>query len=134
MDFQFLDNTPTALEYCELRKVCGLGLKTEAAAALGLPRSLYSISIRSNGKLVGMGRIIGDLGCHVQITDIAVHPDFQKQGLGLEIMKRIMVFVKRECPDCCFVNLFADVDFLYKKFGFIESTKSMGMYLDWSKV
>jgi ribosomal protein S18 acetylase RimI-like enzyme len=132
MNYKFLDELPTPAEYCELRKKCGLSLKTEHAATIGLPKSLYSITIREEGRLIGMGRAIGDLGCHVQITDIAVHPDFQKQGLGFKIMEKIMTFVIKECPECCYVNLFADVDFLYKKFGFVEATKSQGMYLDWT--
>lgn len=105
-------------------------MRTEKAASLGLPRSLYSVTVRDGERLIGMGRAIGDLGCHVQITDIAVHPKYQKMGLGFQIMTRIMTFVKKECPECCYVNLFADVDFLYKKFGFIEATKSKGMHLD----
>lgn len=133
MKFQIDDALPTPTEYCELRKICGLSPKTEHAATLGLPRSLYSVTIRADGRLIGMGRVIGDLGCHVQITDIAIHPDFQKQGLSNEIMTKIMGFVKKEVPDCCFVNLFADVDYLYKKFGFIDSLKSKGMYLDWKQ-
>lgn len=134
MDFTILEQVPSAEEYCELRKICGLAPKTIKAANMGLPRSLYAISIRSDGKLVGMGRIVGDLGCHVQITDIAVRPEFQGQGLGNLINKHILDFVKKECPECCFVNLFADVDYLYQKFGFVPLLKSKGMYLDWSKV
>lgn len=134
MEFQILDQIPTSAEYCELRKLCGLSEKTLQAADMGLPRSLYAVTIRFHGKLIGMGRIIGDLGCHVQITDIAVHPDFQGRKFANLIMDKIMGFVKRECPECCFVNLFADVEFLYVKYGFIPSVKSQGMYLDWGKV
>ena len=134
MDFEVLERVPEPLEYCNLRKKCGLGGRTEQGAAIGLPRSLYAITIRSESKLVGMGRAVGDLGCHVQITDIAVDPDHQGRGLGRMIMERIMIFVKQECPESCFVNLFADVDFLYEKFGFINSVKSRGMHLDWNKI
>lgn len=125
---------PSSQEYCDLRKLSGLSPKTLEAAEISLPRSLYTVSIRENDKLVGMGRVIGDLGCFVQIVDIAVHPDYQGQKLGRLIMENIMDFIKKECHRCAFVNLFADVGFLYQKFGFVDSVKSQGMYLDWSRV
>lgn len=45
-----------------------------------------------------------------------------------------MNFIDKEVPRCAFVNLFVDVDFLYGKYGFVRSNKSIGMYLDWSKL
>lgn len=134
MEIEISEQVPTVTEYCELRKVAGLSPKTEQSAAIGLPKSLFAVSIRSNGSLIAMGRAIGDLGCFVQITDIAVHPEHQGKGLGRVVMERIMAFVERECPKDSFVNLFADVEFLYQKFGFVHSTKSKGMYLDWRLV
>lgn len=123
------EEIPQPKEYCDLRAKCGLVKRSEHAATLGLPRSLYSVTIRDGARLIGMGRVVGDLGCHVQVTDIAVDPDFQGQGLGRKIIERIMAFIHKECPKTCFVNLFADVDGLYEKFGFVPSTKSKGMYL-----
>lgn len=134
MEWNIFEETPTAQEYVELRSKCGLAKRTIEAASLGLPRSLYSVIIRSRGKLVAMGRLVGDLGCHVQVTDIAVHPEFQKKGLGNLIMNKIMKFVRKECPDCCYVNLFSNVDFLYEKHGFVLPQRSKGMHLDWKKL
>ena len=125
---------PLPQEYCDLRELAGLSPKTIEAAMVSLPRSLFSVTIRDGEKLIGMGRVIGDLGCHVQIVDIAVNPDYQGQKFGRVIMEHIMEFVKTECHRCAFVNLFADVGFLYEKYGFVNSVKSQGMYLDLSKV
>lgn len=134
MKYNVQIQAPSPQEYCDLRVLTGMSPKTIEAATVSLPKSLYAISIRDGEKLIGMGRAIGDLGCHVQITDIAVHPDYQGQRLGRVIMENIMEFVKKECHRCAFVNLFADVGFLYEKFGFVNSVKSQGMYLDWSQV
>lgn len=121
--------SPTVEEYCEMRKVCGLAPRTREAAEQGLPRSLFAVSLRDeNKKLVAMGRVVGDLGCHVQIVDIAVHPDHQKKGLSLKIMDAVMDFITREVPECAYVNLFADVDYLYQKYGF-DYAVSKGMSL-----
>ena len=120
---------PTPEEYCELRVICGLAAKTLDAARTALPRSLYTVTVRDQGKLVGMGRVVGDLGCHVQIVDIAVRPSHQKRGISHKIMKEIMKFIELNVPSCAFVNLFADVDFLYQKYGFVLGEKTKGMYL-----
>ncbi len=136
MNYSLSTTPPTAEEYCYLRKVGGVSEKTIEAATLALPRSLFTVCIRCNNtnQLLAMGRVIGDLGCHVQVCDIVVHPDQQGCGLGKQIMTSIMNFIHKEVPRCAFVNLFADVDFLYGKYGFVCSNKSIGMYLDWSKL
>ena len=134
MDFIIIEAPPGVDEYCALRTKCGLAPRSEESARVGLPRALYSVTLRSGEKLIAMGRVVGDLGCHVQITDIAVDQEFQGQGLGRMVMERIMSFIHQNVPRTCFVNLFADVDFLYQKFGFVQTTKAKGMYLDWTTV
>ena len=44
-------------------------------------------------------------------------------------MEEIMTFINENIPQSCFVSLFADVGFLYEKFGFVPSDESKGMYL-----
>ena len=71
---------PTVGEYCALRILTGLSAMDPDAAVDALPRSLHAVTLRHDGRLVGMGRVVGD-GLHVQVVDIAVHPDVQGQGL-----------------------------------------------------
>lgn len=133
MDIQITEVPPTPEEYCLLRAKCGLGPRTVEAAALALPRSLYALSLREKDHLVGMGRVVGDLGSHVQIVDIAVEPHNQKRGLSRVIMDRLMAFVTANVPSCAYVNLFSDVDYLYQKYGF-EYSVSKGMSLNRAKI
>lgn len=131
MSYIILIETPTPIEYCELRKAGGLSEKTIDADTISLPKSLFSVVIRSSNdnELIGMGRVVGDLGCHVQICDIVVNPNYQKRGFSKLLMQEIMKFVEKEVHQCAFVNLFADVGFLYERYGFIKSNQSIGMYL-----
>ena len=130
MNIRINEEPPTAEEYCLLRAKCGLGARTVEAAIIALPRSLFSITLRNpKNELIGMGRIVGDLGSHVQIVDIAVEPDYQKLGLSRLIMDRLMNFVAVEVPTCADVNLFSNVDALYQKYGF-ENAVSNGMSLN----
>lgn len=118
---------PTVDEYCELRIIAGLSAMDPVAAIDALPRSLHAVTLRQDGQLVGMGRVVGD-GLHVQVCDIAVHPDAQGQGLSRMIMENIMEFV-HTLPASTIVNLFADIDWLYQKFGFVVPEHSTGMSL-----
>ena len=125
---QLENKIPDPAEYCTLRTACGLSSMTLEAAQAGLPKSLYVVTLRQNGKFVGMGRVVGD-GLHVQVVDIAVDPEFQGQGYSRQIMERIMSFIDEKIPKCSVVSLFADVDLLYQKFGFVKPQKSQGMFL-----
>lgn len=122
---------PEAYEYIELRDAAGLSIRKLAHAAIGLSNSLFSVVIRSDeGKLVGMGRIIGDGGCHYQVVDIAVHPVHQGIGLGKKIMQHIQHYITQEVDEDSYVSLIADqpADKLYRQFNFIPvAPRSIGM-------
>ncbi len=118
---------PSVEEYCSLRVAAGLSAMDPDAAAAALPRSLYAVTIRSEQQLIAMGRVVGD-GLHVQVVDIAVHPEFQGQGLSRQILEEIMSFIAA-LPRSTIVSLFADVDWLYGKFGFVQPQHTTGMTL-----
>lgn len=128
--FEVIEAVPAVDEFCDLRIAAGLSAMDRTAAAAALPRSLHAVTIRDGERLIGMGRVVGD-GLHVQVTDIAVHPQFQGQGLSRLVMASIMGFVAT-LPRSTIVSLFADVDWLYGKFGFAVPRASVGMMLrDW---
>lgn len=117
-------------DFLRLRKLAGLSPRPRAAAVKALPRSLFGVQIISNGKTVGMGRIVGDGGLNFEIVDVAVDPEHQGKGLGRMIMESIMGYLDREAPKGAYITLMADVPELYAKFGFrLTRPKSEGMYL-----
>jgi GNAT superfamily N-acetyltransferase len=121
---------PTVEEYRQLRVVCGLSPKSADAATRGLPNSLFATTIRDRGKLIGMGRVVGDGGCNYEVVDVAVHPDYQRQGLGRRIMAAVMAWLGEQAPESAYVSLIADhhSPVLYSKFGFEPTAPvSIGM-------
>jgi ribosomal protein S18 acetylase RimI-like enzyme len=68
----------------------GLSPKTRQAAERGLPDSIYSVLVKDGKTPIGMGRVIGDSGCHCQVVDICVLPEYQGRGIGKMIMEKIM--------------------------------------------
>ncbi len=123
--------SPTTAEYLELREVAGLSAFDREAARRGLAASLHAIVVRTpDGTAIGMGRLVGDGGCFVQIVDIAVRPEHQGRGLGKRIMQALMDYVATELPTSVYVSLIADGEAqrLYQKYGFERTAPaSVGM-------
>lgn len=127
-----LEEVPAADEYRALRVLAGLSPKTAEAAMRGLSGSLFGACARSDGTLIGMGRIIGDGGLNYEIVDMAVHPDHQRQGIGSLIMDALMSYLRKNAPPSAYVCLIADNDapILYQKYGFeFTAPISVGMAL-----
>lgn len=117
------DEVPSLDDYFALREATGLGAFPAEAARIGLAATLCAVSARDgDGRLVAMARLIGDGGCFAQVTDVAVHPDLQGQGIGTQVMKRLMARAKERLPKGCYVSLIADpgAERLYARFGFTD--------------
>jgi ribosomal protein S18 acetylase RimI-like enzyme len=124
------EKVPEPDEYISLRLAAGLSEKTLEAARLGLPRTLFSVCVRDRGNLIGMGRVIGDGGCNFEIVDVAVLPQYQRKGIGYQIMDSLMEYLRKNAPESAYVSLIADegAPALYRKFGFeFTAPQSFGM-------
>ena len=121
---------PSSEVFLTLRKKAGMGPRSIEGAEKGLGRELFSVLLEhvSTGEIVGMGRIVGDGGTVFHVCDMAVLPEYQRMGGGSLIMAEIMDFIDREAPSDSYVNLMADVDGFYEKWGFERTyPRSRGM-------
>ena len=128
--FKIRLEVPSSEVFLRLRKKAGMGPRSIEGAEKGLGRELFSILLEhvSTGEIVGMGRIVGDGGTVFHVCDMAVLPEYQRMGGGSLIMAEIMDFIDREAPSDSYVNLMADVDGFYEKWGFERtSPRSRGM-------
>ena len=120
---------PPSEDYRRLRVAAGLSPKSAEGAAIGLPNSLFGVTVEKDGRVVGMGRVVGDGGLFFQVVDIAVDPAHQKRGLGKAIMHEISS-VLRTVPRQAYVSLIADGEAhrLYAQYGFRPTAPaSIGM-------
>lgn len=92
-------------------------------AIKGLGREIFSVILRleQSKEIVGMGRVIGDGGTIFVICDMLVIERFQNMGGGTMIMNAIMDYIQKEAPPNSYINLMADVDGFYEKWGFAPS-------------
>jgi GNAT superfamily N-acetyltransferase len=86
-------------EFVALREAAGMTPRTREAAERGLPNSCYGGSV-------------------FQRSDIVVHPDHVGRGLGREITQVVVDWLYENAPSPAYVNLMADVDGFYGRFGF----------------
>ena len=97
-------DTPIVGEFLELHQACGLGRRNAAAAAKGLSGSLYCVTAKSGVRLVAMGRIVGDGGMAATLVDLLVAPDMRGQGIGRELVERLVAWCHEELPRSCVIT------------------------------
>jgi GNAT superfamily N-acetyltransferase len=125
-------DVPSSDEYRALRVAAGLSAMSEESAERGLPSSWCSVCVRQDGRLIGMGRVVGDGGCFFLVVDIAVHPSMQQQGIGKRIMAALVKQLRLRAPAGAMIGLFADGEAyrLYQQFGFkLVAPAAQGMLL-----
>ena len=123
---------PSAEEFLSLRASAGMGPRSPKGVGQGLDNELYCVVLRTNDddELVGMGRVVGDGGTVFHICDMVVKPEWQMKGGGTMIMDALMGFIEDLGVSDAYVNLIADVEGFYEKWGFKPTLpRSKGMFL-----
>lgn len=117
------DNTyPTAAAYNQLRKQVGWYLLDENMIETAFSNSLYCVSVRHEGELIGFGRIIGDKSMFFSIHDVIVASTWQNKGIGKFIMTEIVNYLNNTFAENRVVELMAEKDKegFYEQFGFLR--------------
>jgi len=119
-EYELVAGVAEAADYCRVRVAAGLSPKSAEAVAAGLPNTVFGVLIKKAGRVIGMGRIIGDGGLFFLIVDIAVEPEHQGRGLGKAIVGGLVEHLKSTAPVGAYISLIADGEAhrLYSQFGF----------------
>jgi len=109
-------------EFQQVRKTTGWIMLEDSVVEHGLERDLHSVCVSDNGKLIGVGRVIGDGAMYFYIQDIIVIPEYQKKGIGRLIMENIEDFIQKKAFNNSFIGLMAanGVKGFYTRYGFVE--------------
>lgn len=89
-------------------------------------QSSFAVSTAWIGdRLVACGRMISDGQMYSGIFDVVVDPEFQKHGLGRQIMQRLI----EKAPQTCIhlTSTFGNEPF-YQKIGFKRHKTALGLY------
>mgnify|MGYP003311106406 CR=1 FL=1 len=130
--FSIEAGVPDVDTYLQLREKAGMRARTIQGATKGLGSELFSVILRASesGEAVGMGRVVGDGGTVFHICDMAVDEKWQGKGGGTMIMHSLMEYILKEASPLSYINLMADVDGFYERWGFKPTApSSRGMFL-----
>ncbi len=112
-------------EYNELRRTVNWYEVSRRQFDVSIPNSRFITVGRDDGKLVSMARAVGDGGYHLLVVDVIVHPDYQRQGIGKQMISQLIDFVHNdyiESGETTMVSLLSakDKEPFYEKFGFFR--------------
>ena len=132
-----LDYNITSDEFLEMVESVGWKTYSKEQIEKALKNSMYIVKATVNGKLAGIGRVVGDYSIVCMLTDICVKPEFQGQGIGLKIILELKRLIEADVSDGEKMQIeltpTAGNEKFYEKAGFkYNPEKITGMYL-WIK-
>lgn len=122
-DYELREQLPTPERFVELRAAVEVPPRSVEAAGRGLAESRYGVSAvhEPSDTVVGMARVVGDGATVFHVCDVVVHPDHQSRGVGTQLVDAVVEYLDANAPDEAYVNLLADLDGFYERWGFEES-------------
>lgn len=119
-DTYIVTHQVAADEFAALRVAVGWSSIPPEVAERALANSLHVVGLRHRGRLVGLGRIVGDGAMRFYIEDVAIVPELQGQALGRRVMDALVAWLDQNVPPCGKTYLMAaegSVGF-YEHYGF----------------
>ena len=94
---EYIENSLTYEDYIALRASVGWNIFDEGQTRKCISNSLYTVTAVEDGQTIGMARMIGD-GMYFLIADVVVRPEYQRQGIGSQIMDKMIAYVEAQTP------------------------------------
>ena len=132
LDYSFSIN-----EFLEMVKSVGWNTYSKLQVEKALKNTMYMVKATVDGKLAGIGRVVGDYSIVCILTDICVKPQFQGHGIGLKITTELKRLIENNIAEGEKMQIeltpTAGNETFYEKAGFkYNPDKITGMYL-WIK-
>ena len=118
-------------ELSNLYKIAPLGDKKANDLKTVFSNSRYKCFIYHNNTLIGAGRALADGFDCSYICDIAIHPNYQKQGIGRNIVNKLLEFSKEHQRVILFSNI--GKEGFYSKLGFAKMNTAMAIFKNQEK-
>lgn len=84
-----LEYTISTNEFLDVVESVGWKTYSEEQINKALKNTMYMVKATVDGKLAGMGRVVGDFSIVCMLSDICVKPEFQGKGIGLKIVNEL---------------------------------------------
>ncbi|MCL2120702.1 MAG: GNAT family N-acetyltransferase [Clostridiales bacterium] len=125
MNYELKENILAAKDFIKLRDSAGWGAAPpEHQIEEALKNSLVTISAVFEGRIIGMGRLVGDGMSICYVQEMIIYPEYQGKGIGKAIMDKLISYIIKNG----FTNTYVTVGLFsakgkegfYSKLGFVE--------------
>ena len=132
-----LDYSFSISEFLEMVESVGWKTYSKSQVEKALKNTMYMVKATVDGKLAGIGRVVGDYSIVCVLTDICVKPEFQGHGIGLKITTELKRLIENNVTEGEKMQIeltpTAGNEAFYEKAGFKYNPDEItGMYL-WIK-
>ena len=83
-----------------------------------LQRTYTHYTVRAGGTLIGFLNILSDGIGDAFLVDLMIHPDFQRQGIGTELIKQAVRDLTADGVQCIQVTFNPENESFYRSIGF----------------
>ena len=122
MGVEYLENGLTPEALAGLRELVGWSHTEAEQAKKALENTCFSVAAVEGGRVVGMGRLVGDGAMIWYIQDVVVLPEYRGSGVGTAIVQKLMDYVRTEAMPGTSVTIGLSAakgkESFYEKFGF----------------
>lgn len=132
-----LEEHITIEEFLEVIESVGFKTYSKDQVEKALNNTMYMVKAIVDGKIAGIGRVVGDYSIVCCLSDICVKPEYQGKGIGLKIVTKLKEMIEDGVKEGEKIQIeltpTAGNEPFYQKAGFkYKPDKITGMYL-WIK-
>ncbi len=119
-------------ELANLYRIAPLGNKNPDDLRIAFSNSMYKCFVYDGNTLIGVGRAVAD-GVDVSyLCDVAVHPEYQRRGIGKQIVRKLLEFSKGHNKILLFASMGKEP--FYKQLDFDKMTTAMAIFKNRERV
>lgn len=89
-----LDYSLTVDEFLEVVESVEWKTYSKQQVQKALDNTMYAVSVKVDGDIAGIGRVVGDNSIVCILTDICVKPEFQRMGIGSMIVHKLKQLIE----------------------------------------
>lgn len=126
-DVVLSESLPTPEELIALRRQMGWGVVSEEVARRTIAAAIFTVCLRREGRLVGLGRVMGDGVLYFSISDVIIARELQGGGHGATLMKALTDYLERAATPGASITLqpIKGREGFYERFGFVRCPHDM---------
>ena len=89
-----LEENITIEEFLEVIESVGFKTYSKDQVEKALNNTMYMVKAIVDGKIAGIGRVVGDYSIVCCLSDICVKPEYQGKGIGLKIETKLKEMIE----------------------------------------